>query len=110
METTGKILDVLNPNYSFNYAGGKVPSTYRCQRCGRTHVRLWREEGITVGIEYVYCANCLHSKFENIEKEINEGQRIGSFIPAIPTEENNFFIGFKHFSKDGLDWWKKLPL
>lgn len=110
MEAIKEIQDVLNPKYPFNYASGKTPVTYKCEGCGKSHVRLWRKEGLVTDTKYVFCAECLRLKTENIDEKLNDGLRVDTFVPAVPTEENSFFIGYKHIPVEGMNWWKNLPL
>ncbi len=100
------------------YLEGKIPLGYACGKCGADDCKLWR--AYNEGNVTLLCAVCAAKSQRNSIRSIDaegcridgRGQRtnkIGSFIPAVPTEESNTYWGYFAIPQAGWEWWKKLP-
>jgi hypothetical protein len=107
-----------------NYDSIEVPKDYVCKSCGNRGVKLWRM-GSTFTIELV-CASCA-SKLSNnrdISDMDQEGRysydfdgltppmktdQIGSYVPAVPTEDGSDYYWYCSVPFEGVEWWKRLP-
>lgn len=119
------VVDSMSP---FSYANGEVPPTYKCSKCGKTHVKLWREYCVIPSSTELLCAECLSQKFKKpgftpvfrknrrglycwtVEKGsiYDETDQIEDYVPAVPTEENDTFWGYTTVPKEGVEWWYNL--
>ena len=121
-----KKIKIVNSKQPFTYVSGEVPETYKCQICGATHVKLWRQYQTSVECNTLICASCLskmHKEKGFTPKFVptkyggrwtnRYGQQrsdsIGSYVPAVPTEENDTFWGYTSVPQAGCQWWNGLP-
>ncbi len=122
-----KKLPVVDARYPFTYASGNVPPTYRCTQCGKTHVKLWRTYCCIAIATDLLCPECLREKFKTPnfkpvlflneqgnycwkknEQETFHTDQIGTYVPAVPTEENDTFWGYTSVPQEGVEWWRNL--
>jgi hypothetical protein len=113
--------NITDPNQPIDYLMGTVPTTYKCNDCGATNCKLWREYNIFLSHQTLRCAVCAGKDQKKSVKTIDingkmlskwTGSRtdqIGSLIPAVPTEENDTYWGYSSVPTNGCDWWKHLP-
>lgn len=120
---------IVDPSEPFTYESGQVPSTYKCGRCGRTHVKLWRDYNTLLDYQELVCAPCIteecKEKGEDRKCETNNDgfhrwadphgfeetdQAPGTRMPAVPTEDNDTFWGYTSVPQSGVIWWNNLAL
>lgn len=100
------------------YLDGKIPAGYACIKCGADDCKLWR--GYSEFNVTLLCATCAarsqRTSIRSIDAEgfrlDGRGQRtnkIGSLVPAVPTEDGNAYWGYFAVPQVGWVWWKKLP-
>lgn len=94
-------------------------TNYRCARCGTSGCKLWRESYVMLNQVELLCANCT-AKEENKEistmgpdgkwmSEWGPTDQIGSWLPAVPTEDGKTFWGYTSVPDAGCQWWRDLP-
>ncbi len=95
-------------------------STYVCDNCGISGVKLWREYNTFLDYQSFLCAKCAGEEQKKDTSNIDETglvessicgktDQIGWRIPAIPTEDMETYWGYTSVPGPGVDWWKKLP-
>lgn len=93
-----------------NYKLAKTPSYYKCNRCNRKGIRLWRKYQTFLEHQCLLCVDCAE-ECENRKLGVPYGgDQIGWYIPAVPTIEDNTYWGYTSVPQDGVDWWYSLPL
>lgn len=99
-----------------DYAKMFVPDDYKCDDCGAHGVKLWREYQTIASQTKLLCAHCAkkdqsknHEAGWKSRFSVGEGDQIGWFIPAIPTEGQDTYWGYTSVPGNAVDWWKKLP-
>lgn len=105
-----------------DYTTAVTPSDYKCQECGATGCKLWRDGGSFFSIELL-CVDCAardqKKDISSINEEgcrlIGQGMRgrtdqIGWYVPAVPQEERIGYWGYGSVPDAGVQWWKRLPL
>ena len=119
-----RIVDAKHP---FLYDGDETPKTYKCHHCGQVHVKLWRLQLKPIEQQTLICAPCLSRRYAEkgfLPRFIQTKQggywtsrkagirsdRIGSFVPAVPSEDNRFLWGYDSVPKVGIEWWHRLPV
>jgi len=115
------LIDTTTP---IDYSSTSVPSWYKCEKCGKTDVKLWRSSSSFLEHTTILCVDCGIERsgtfeYEDYSTMTEEGKHwgIGGFtdqlmfgIPAVPTEEGDTFWGYGSVPQDGVQWWKRLPL
>ncbi len=105
------LFNVLDP---VDYARKRnVPQTYKCG-CGTAGVKLYRKENASE----LHCVGCVHKALSGTDLEIHDIGKSAdaitvagiTFVPAIPTEQNDAFWAHKHTPQAGVDWWSRLPV
>lgn len=111
------MLKKLRKISTVNYVKPTTPDAYRCDTCNAHGVKLWREYQVSPYRTRLLCTHCAErdQKRENKiawKSSFSKGvaDRIGFFIPAIPEEGTNSYCGYFVTPKEGLTWWKNLPL
>lgn len=103
-----------------NYKTGKVSNKYRCEKCERTGIKLWRKSRVTSDNIYLLCAKCvgedqkvdvsqMRPNGTVYDKSIGWIDQIGIYIPAVPDEEGVSFWGYTSVPEAGVKWWQRLP-
>lgn len=95
--------------------GDRPPDWYRCDRCGRAGVRLWRPyQSFHVELFCVGCAEesqgkpCLLSVSAMSDDRTDQ---IGWLVPCVPCEaDRRSAWGYTSVPDDGVRWWNSLPL
>ena len=106
--------------YLVNYVANIIPPDYKCDNCGATGCKLWREHRVHPDFTKLLCAVCAaKDQYKDITDIDEDGlhigrwgtriDQIGIFIPAIPVEGKNNYWCYKSMPKAGSEWWKKLP-
>ena len=108
-------IEMTNYCKPFDYQEHGCPEDYRCTRCDKTWVKLWREYNTFMSHQSVMCHDCwketkpkLYAQY-NSEEYGHSDQLCGSKVPAIPTEEGDTFWGYCAVPIDGVRWWHRLP-
>ena len=101
------------------YSNPEVPPGYKCT-CGATGCKLWRAYQTFLSHQELLCAPCA-AKAEDTDvstmdsKGLRDGRhsgrtdQIGSYIPAVPTNEGDTFWGYLSVPQAGCEWWENLP-
>ena len=100
-----------------DYSGG-TPPDYKCGKCGKAGIKLWRESH-TFSPD-LRCAVCAAAdQDENISDIDSEGKttctyggrsdQIGRYVPAVPDEEGVGYWGYTSVPWRGVIWWRQLP-
>lgn len=103
-----------------NYTSGTIPEDYKCDKCGATGVKLWRESYTFADETSLYCFRCAGENQGKDVSSINaEGMiptshghvtdQIGWLLCAIPVEGRDTYWGYTSVPDEGVAWWKKLP-
>lgn len=103
-----------------DYSSTTTPEGYKCDNCGVTDCKLWREYQYT----RLLCAVCaadfqdkdisdidengMRSQFPEEDNDLRTDQ-IGWYVPAIPDEEGEGYWGYTSVASEGVVWWKNLP-
>lgn len=111
--------DIVDPDHPVDYAKAETPPSYRCQRCGTTGHKLWREYNTFLSHQTLLCARCAAADQGkdvggmNAEglypSEYGRTDQIGWYTPAVPTPENDTYWGYTAVPDAGVAWWKRLP-
>lgn len=106
-----------------SYSNPVPPTEYKCCGCGATGVKLWREYQPFGKIDLL-CAKCaekdqrkshirldgwLKGPFWKSSFRRGDGDQIGWYIPAIPTENGIGYHGYSSVPQSGIDWWTAIP-
>lgn len=94
---------------------------YVCSACQATDCKLWRESN-TIGPR-MFCAYCSgirqkadiygidqtgkHNIFDRLG--LRSTDQIGSYFPAVPDKEFEYFYGYTSVPDDRVFWWYDLP-
>ncbi len=78
-----------------DYRKKQTPTTYACEQCGMTGVKLWRNGDRHVSQVTLRCQT--HRTDEHHH-------------PAILSEDNLQFLAPGYLPKNAARWWEKLPL
>lgn len=105
-----------------DYSQTIVPEHYFCGKCGAIGCKLWRLYQTFLRGEDLRCAKCAaKSEGEDIADIDTDGRRahpdftgarsdqIGSYIPAVPTEDASTCWGYTSVPYIAIEWWKRLP-
>lgn len=94
-------------------------NSLRCDDCGATGCKLWRESHCYSGKIPVLCASCVMRKDGKTrtldadgkwyDEECGKCDQIGWFVPAVPDVEGVGFWGYTSVPADGVEWWRTLP-
>ena len=106
-------------NAPIKYASGKTHPDYKCSKCDKQGVKLWRDYNCFLNHVELYCATCA-MKLEKKKGKIDaEGYRmsplgdktdqIGFLIPAVPLEEGDTYWGYSCVPQAACAWWRQLP-
>ncbi len=120
-----KVIPIVDETQPFSYALNEVPYTYRCGKCGKHGVKLWREYNTFLNHQKLFCCECAgkHEDTLNVKQILPNGKipwfyrgqpmgwtdQIGSLIPAVPTEQNDTYWGYTSVPQPGCEWWVHLP-
>jgi hypothetical protein len=103
--------------------GGNIPRAMRermrCDRCGATGCKMWREYQTFADHTEITCGPCalkINGKVGTIDAEgrVDEGDGIGKCdqigwrVPAVPTFDGTFW-GYTSVPAEGVAWWRALP-
>lgn len=93
-----------------NYSSKNVPDKYRCSRCGRHGVRLWRDY-MCIPPD-LFCYKCILADPSDWEKDMSvvTARVEGALVLAIPDEEGVGYWGYTSCPSGGVDWWYGLPI
>jgi hypothetical protein len=85
---------------------------YKCDDCGATGVKLWREYQTFLDHQTLRCIDCAQKdQKEEVEPLVRgRGDQIGWLVPAVPTVEMDTFWGYTSVPDNQVDWWWDLPL
>jgi hypothetical protein len=102
-----------------NYASSVTPADYKCDGCGATGCKLWREYQTFADYTKLLCADCAakdeHEDISDIDADGRHNgnfyrtDQIGWYIPAVPVEGENTYWGYTSIPQAGCDWWGRLP-
>lgn len=114
-----------------DYSKPEVPEDYKCDDCGATHCKLWREYSAFPPVR-LECVDCAIKSQNNpniapafakiattvqfkedgsyIDHRGEETDAIGWRVPAVPDEANVSYWGYSSVPSAGVMWWKSLPL
>ena len=110
----------------------KVPSDYRCSKCGLHGVKLWRNSHVFLDSVNVMCATCALANEGCPGPMDAQGRRevryfvdaktgapftettdqIGTMVPAVPVVHRGAietYWGYSSVPKVDVDWWVALP-
>ena len=112
--TTGHRQRRIEEKKARNYLGGKVPAGYKCDACGATGIKLWRQYQTCA--PRLLCAPCA-CKDQGKPDDVNAsgcrgrrgGDQIGWYVPAVPDEEGVGYWGYSSVPQAGVTWWQRLP-
>ena len=105
-----------------NYAIQETPKEYKCSKCGKSHIKLWRE--YQTFSPKLFCAECAaknqkmtitimrqDGKYHDTQSKDGMGytDQIGWLVPAVPDEEGVGFWGYTSVPPAGVKWWQLLP-
>ena len=104
----------------FPYSVAHVPSEYKCYKCGKHGVKLWRDyQTFLEGQELLCCVCAAESQQKDISSMDNDGRyapkgtyridQIGWLVPAVPKEDGTTLWGYTSVPQAGVEWWKILP-
>jgi DNA-directed RNA polymerase subunit RPC12/RpoP len=87
---------------------------YKCDGCGATGVKLWREYQTIASHSDLLCAECAEKRYIKTHEgkspwASGDGYEIGWMVPAVTTVEEDTFWGYTSTPKDRWDWWDSLP-
>lgn len=107
-------MSILSP------AAGVVPADYVCRYCGATGCKLWRLSA-TFRIELA-CLSCLRERTTDEDRMapvddagLHNAKMFGptsqymSWVPEVPTHENDGYWGLTSIPPEGMYWWRWLP-
>ena len=122
MEGMVKKIEKIRKVGLVDYKSGKTPEDYKCEECGATGVKLWREYQTIATFVTLRCAKCAgkHSNVDvsrmdeqgSIPSDVLPGDKtdnIGWLVPAIPVEGQDTYWGYTSVPQEGCDWWYGLP-
>ncbi len=80
-----------------DYKSGHVPPEYKCSKCGKHKVKLWRQYQTIASAVDLLCFDCAHEdqadEILDIHKRemkggfsLPSGDQIWGLVPAIPSE------------------------
>lgn len=102
-----------------DYTKRETPPDYKCDKCGATGCKLWREYQTFADSTLLLCCDCAAKDQGKDISDIDErgkhgskygrSDQIGCYIPAVPTEEDDTFWGYTSVPQAGCDWWYGLP-
>lgn len=101
-----------------DYSSKTTPADYKCNRCGTTSCKLWRETAFSG--PRLLCVDCAAKDQKKDISTINElgcrktefgeTDHIGIYVPAVPTENGYGYWMQVHVPDAGCQWWNNLPL
>lgn len=103
----------------------KIMEWYKCEKCNRNYIKLWRDSYSTEGLE---CSDCLLKtchhyrlvssgkfRFNHSVEKLEQGEgfvsdQIGGKVPATPygLKKEDGFWGYSAVPEDMVEWWKSL--
>src|SRR5689334_14075048 len=93
---------------------------YKCSKCGRIDVKLWRQYQTFLNHIELLCVDCGAANPEQAAIVDEDGryesdygktdQLAGLLVPAVSTAEGDTFWGYTSVPQDRIDWWRALPL
>ena len=95
---------VVNP---FHYADTGTPAGYECSDCGASGAKLWREYQTFLENQDLRCFDCA-CKQQKKDPATLEGDSVGWFVPAVPTEDGSSYWGYTSVPQPGVEWWHRL--
>lgn len=99
METIGAVV----------YSESATPEGYKCDDCGATGVRLYREYQAFLEHQALRCRACSLKKSGQESPDGETEHSIGWLVAAVPTEEGDTFWGYTSVPQAGVEWWDRLP-
>ena len=102
-----------------------IPNDYVCINCGKSGVKLWRvytapknfwrfRKGYGCFHKLLYCVTCVEKDQKSKHKldlpYPEYSDRIGKYVPAIPTEDGISYWMYSKIPAEGKKWWESLPL
>lgn len=120
----------VDPSTPVDYSSSTTPGSYACTTCGKTGVKLWRDYGVLLEQITLACMDCAcaSEKVDAATVGANGSRpyivtnddgttgvygttdQIGSFVPAVPTTQNDTFWNYTSVPVEGCQWWDRLPL
>ncbi|MCK9154715.1 MAG: hypothetical protein M0P12_01225 [Paludibacteraceae bacterium] len=92
----------------FKYSDWESPEGYVCSKCGKQHVRLYRQYQTCADAVELLCRSCA-LKDQKQKVPDHEGEHsIGWLVAAVPTKDGETYWGFTSVPQDGVDWWNNL--
>lgn len=99
------------------YSKSTAPKRYICGNCGVGGVKLWRTLAFCasqVELRCVKCMDCGEVDSEgyflgDFKTDQCTMKKLGSMLPAVPTEEEDTYWGYTSVPPDGVKWWRRLP-
>ena len=94
-----------------------TPPGYKCDVCGQSGLKLWREYNTFADHTKLLCAEhaCAdQNKDDNVDDkgysydDLGRSDQIGWMIPAVPTQEGDTYWGYTSVPQEGVIWWKSL--
>lgn len=108
----------LGPAAGYLSGFGEVLAQYKCEQCGVTGVKLWRQPqsagpltcNVCLGVEVDDQGRAELEPIGDISFHGQVSDQIKGWLPAVPTESDDLgFWGYSSVPIRGVDWWKKLP-
>lgn len=90
-----------------DYKAG-TPPEYRCEECRTAGCKLWRRYNTFVNHIKLLCVDCAEK--DQKKRLTPESDAIGSWVPAVPTEEDDTYWGYTSIPQAEYGWWDRLPL
>ena len=90
----------------------------RCDLCGATDCKMWREYQTFADHTKVLCGPCALTDQDKagpidddgkIESDLGKCDQIGWMVPAVPDLEGLGFWGYTSVPADAVLWWRQLP-
>ena len=101
-----------------DYAKLTAPKNYKCDKCGATNCKLWRD--YQIAFTDLLCCDCAaRSEGEDIGTIQDDGShqadgrktdQIGWCVPCIPTESGLGFHVYGAIPPAAYNWWRRLPV
>jgi hypothetical protein len=102
------------------YTSQGTPADYKCDGCGVSGVKLWREQVLVATLTRLFCAKCAGKDQDRDISSINADgmmltlwgamtDQIGVLLPAIPVDGLDTFWSYTAVPSTGVSWWRNLP-
>jgi len=113
------MIDTKKEDHKPNYRCSQTPSGYKCAKCGKSGVKLWRDYNTFLSYNQLLCCDCAAvdqgKDIDDIDargcRSSDLGQRtdqIGWYVPAVPTQDGSSYWGYTSVPQCGVDWWRRL--